>query len=193
MSEVFASHYSQFPSLKPTQNAPSADLVKFKTPNLNFNIAVSKIEALDSKENEAAGGGAAAGAGIGFMVGGPFGALVGGAIGMFGGLIAGDRSDEMRSSALPLVKIEISSFYSSLRIKVDGEINNIKQKYFNLIKSFAHDHITKYGVAVQKLIQEHQDKISDLNSQVKSLRNALIGLQNVQDDVEHELAILKIK
>lgn len=193
MSEVFASHYSQFPSLKPTQNAPSADLVKFKTPNLNFNIAVSKIEALDSKENKAAGGGAAAGAGIGFMFGGPIGALVGGAIGMFGGLMAGDQSDEMRSSALPLVKNEISSFYSSLRIKVDCEINTIKQKYHNLIKSFAQDHITKYGVAVQKLIQEHQNKISDLNSQVKSLRNALIGLQNVQDDVEHELAILKIK
>lgn len=193
MSNLFASHYTQFPTLKPMQNAPSADIVKFKTPNLNFSIAVSKIESLDSKENKAAGGGAAAGAGIGFMVGGPFGALVGGAIGLFGGLMAGDQSDEMRSSALPLVKTEISSFYSSLRIKVDGEINTIKQKYFNLIKAFAQDHITKYGNAVQKLIQEHQDKIADLNEQVKNLRNALIGLQNVQDDVEHELAILKIK
>lgn len=193
MSNVFTSHYSQFPSLQPTQNAPSADLVKFKTPNLNFSIAVSKIEALDSKENNAAGGGAAAGAGIGFMFGGPIGALVGGAIGMFGGIIAGDQSDEMRSSALPLVKTEISSFYSSLRIKVDREINSIKQKYFNLINAFAQDHIAKYGNAVQKLIQEHQDKITDLNEQVKNLRNALIGLQNVQDDVEHELAILKIK
>lgn len=193
MSDVFASHYSQFPSLKPTQTAPSTNLVKFKTPNLNFNIAVSKIEALDSKENKAAGGGAAAGAGVGFLFGGPVGALVGGAIGMFGGIIAGDKSDEMRASALPLVKNEISSFYSSLRIKVDNEINAIKQKYFNLIKSFAQDHITKYGVAVQKLMQEHQAKIRGLNEQVKSLRNALIGLQNVQDDVEHELAILKIK
>lgn len=193
MSDVFASHYSQFPSLKPTQTAPSTNLVKFKTPNLNFNIAVSKIEALDSKENKAAGGGAAAGAGVGFLFGGPIGALVGGAIGMFGGIIAGDKSDEMRASALPLVKNEISSFYSSLRIRVDNEINIIKQKYLNLLKSFAQDHITKYGVAVQKLMQEHQAKIRDLNEQVKSLRNALIGLQNVQDDVEHELAILKIK
>lgn len=193
MSDVFASHYSQFPSLKPTQTAPSTNLVKFKTPNLNFNIAVSKIEALDSKENKAAGGGAAAGAGVGFLFGGPIGALVGGAIGMFGGIIAGDKSDEMRASALPLVKNEISSFYSSLRIRVDNEINIVKQKYLNLIKSFAQDHITKYGVAVQKLIQEHQAKIRDLNEQVKSLRNALIGLQNVQDDVEHELALLKIK
>lgn len=193
MSKVFASHYSQFPSLKPTQTAPSTNLVKFKTPKLNFNIAVSKIEALDSKENKVAGGGAAAGAGVGFLVGGPIGALVGGAIGMFGGIIAGDKSDEMRDSALPLVKSEISSFYSSLRIKVDNEINIIKQQYLNLIKSFAQDHITKYGVAVQKLMQDHQATICDLNEQVKSLRNALIELQNVQDDVEHELAILRIK
>lgn len=112
---------------------------------------------------------------------------------MFGGIIAGDKSDEMRASALPLVKNEISSFYSSLRIRVDNEINIIKQKYLNLLKSFAQDHITKYGLAVQKLMQEHQAKIRNLNEQVKSLRNALIGLQNVQDDVEHELAILKIK
>lgn len=193
MSKVFASHYSQFPSLKPTQTAPSTNLVKFKTPKLNFNIAVSKIEALDSKENKVTGGGAAAGAGVGFLVGGPIGALVGGAIGMFGGIIAGDKSDEMRDSALPLVKSEISSFYSSLRIKVDNEINIIKQQYLNLIKSFAQDHITKYGVAVQKLMQDHQATICDLNEQVKSLRNALIELQNVQDDVEHELAILRIK
>lgn len=193
MSDVFASHYSQFPSLKPTQTAPSTNLVKFKTPNLNFNIAVSKIEALDSKENKAAGGGAAAGAGVGFLFGGPIGALVGGTIGMVGGIIAGNKSDEMRASALPLVKNEISSFYSSLKIRVDDEINIIKQQYLNLIKSFAQDHITKYGVAVQKLMQEHQAKIRDLNEQVKSLRNALIGLQNVQDDVEHELVILKIK
>lgn len=193
MSDLFASHYSQFPSLKPTQTAPSTNLVKFKTPNLNFHIAVSKIEALNSEENTVAGGGAAAGAGVGFLFGGPLGALIGGAIGMAGGIIAGDRSNEMRASAVPLVKNEISSFYSSLRIKVDNEINIIKQKYLDLLKSFAQDHITKYGVAVQKLIQEHQDKIRDLNGQVKNLRNALIGLQNVQDALEHELAILKNK
>mgnify|MGYP007037007807 CR=1 FL=1 len=42
-------------------------------------------------------------------------------------------------------------------------------------------------------MQDHQATICDLNEQVKSLRNALIELQNVQDDVEHELAILRIK
>ena len=193
MSQVFSSHYSQFPMLKPKESAPSVNLIKFKYPNLNFSIAVSKIEALDSKENRAAGGGAAGGAAIGAMFGGPIGALVGAGIGFFGGRIAGDQSDSMRSSAIPLVKNEISSFFSSLRIKVDNEISSIRTQYSNLIKRFAQEHISAYGAAVQKLISEHQRKIQDLNNQITNLRNAINLLQNVQNDVEHELAILKIK
>lgn len=148
---------------------------------------------MDSKENKSAGGGAAGGAAIGALFGGPFGALIGAGIGLVGGIIAGDQSDSMRSSAIPLVKNEISSFFSSLRIKVDNEISSIRAKYAALIKKFAQDHISAYGAAVQKLIIEHQKKISDLNSQISSLRNAIQGLQSVQDDVEHELAILRIK
>lgn len=192
MSQVFASHYSQFPMLKPKESNPTVNLIKFKTPDLNFSIALSKIDALDTKENKTAGGWAAAGAAAGAFLG-PLGALSGAAIGFVGGLIAGDQSDSMRSSALPLVKNEISSFFSSLRIKVDNEISSIRAKYAALIKKFAKDHISAYGVAVQKLITEHQKKISDLNSQISSLRKAIQGLQSIQDDVEQELAILRIK
>jgi len=193
MSQVFTSHYSQFPSLRPSESTPTVNLVRFKNPDLNFSIALSKIEALDSKENRSAGGGAAGGAAIGALFGGPIGAIVGAGIGLFGGIIAGDQSDSMRSSAIPLVKNEISSFFSSLRFKVDNEISSIKTRYSTLIKRFAQEHISKYGVSVQELITGHQKKIQDLNNQIKSLRNAVNGLQNVQDDVEHELAILKIK
>lgn len=193
MSQVFASHYSQFPALKPKESTPKVNLIQFKSPNLNFSIAISKIEALDSKENKSAGGGAAGGAAIGALFGGPVGALIGAGIGLFGGIIAGDQSDTMRSSAIPLVKNEISSFFASLRIKVDNEISSIKTKYSTLIKKFAHEHTVAYGAAVQQLITEHQKKIQDLNDQISGLRNAINGLQNVQDDVEHELSILRIK
>lgn len=193
MSQVFSSHYSQFPKLKPNEATPTVDLIKFKTPNLNFSIAISKIEALVSKENKSVRSGAAGGAAIGALFGGPVGALIGAGIGLFGGIIAGDQSEAMRSSVIPLVKNEISSFFASVKIKVDNEISDIRTKYANLIKQFAQDHISAYGVAVQKLISEHQTKIHDLNNQITSLRNAINLLQGVQDDVEHELAILRIK
>ena len=193
MSQVFSSHYSQFPSLRPSELTPTVNLVHFKNPDLNFSITLSKIEKLDSKENKSAGGGAAGGAAIGALFGGPIGAFVGAGIGLFGGLLAGDQSDSMRSSAIPLVKNEISSFFSSLRIKVDNEISSIKSSNLALMKKFAHEHIVIYGNSIQELIAERQKKIHDLNNQIKSLRNAINGLQNVQDDVEHELAILKIK
>lgn len=193
MSKVFSSHYNQFPALKPTESTPTINLVSINNPDLNFSIAVSKIETLESKENKAAGGGAAGLGAVGFLLGGPIGALVGAGLGAFGGLMAGDQSDSMRYSAKPLVKNEISSFFASTRIKVDNEISSIKLKYTNLIKRFAQEHITKYGTSVQKLIDEHMNKIHDLNNQIRSLRNAVNGLQNIQDDIEHELAILKIK
>ena len=193
MSKVFSSHYNQFPALKPTESSPEINLVSINNPDLNFSIAVSKIAALESKENEAVGGGAAGGGALGLLLGGPIGALVGASLGAIGGLMAGDQSNSMRCSAKPLVKNEISSFFASTKIKADNEILSIKLKYINLIKRFAQEHIKKYGTSVKRLIEEHMNKIDNLNKQIRSLRNAINGLQNIQDDIEHELAILKIK
>lgn len=193
MSNVFASHYSQFPKLKPTESVPRVDFIKFKNPNLNFNIALSKIENLESIENRSVRGGVAGGTALGALFGGPVGAIVGAGIGFFGGIIAGDQSDSMRTSAIPVVKDEISSFYSALRIKIDNELKSLKSKYSDIIKKYAEEHISKYGESVQYLISQHQRKITLLNEQITSLRNTVPGLQNIQDDIEHELAILKIK
>jgi gas vesicle protein len=193
MSDVFESHYSQFQSLKPKETAPTVDLIKFNNPMLNFNIALNKIKELDSEENEAAGGGALAGASIGFLVGGPVGAFFGALGGAVFGLGAGDQSDSMRASAIPLVQNEISAFFSSLRIKVADEISSIKSKYVNLINQYAKDHVSKYGNSVQKLIKKHEDRIREKDSKISSLKVAIRNLQNIQDDVEHELLILKIK
>jgi len=193
MSQMFSSHYKQFPTLESVETIPSVNLVRFKKPNLNFNIALSKIKALDSEENRVAGGGAAAGAGIGFLIGGPIGAAIGGIGGLIFGLGAGDQSSSMRSSAIPVVKNEIALFFSSLKKSVDNEMSSLKTKNINLIKSFAKEHILKYGTSVQELILERQNKIKDLDCQIKNLHCTINNLQNLQDEIEYELAILKTK
>jgi vacuolar-type H+-ATPase subunit I/STV1 len=99
----------------------------------------------------------------------------------------------MRASAIPLVQNEISAFFSSLRIKVADEISSIKSKYVNLINQYAKDHVLKYGNSVQELIKKHEDRIREKDSKISSLKVAIRNLQNIQDDVEHELLILKIK
>lgn len=193
MTDVFASHYSQFPSLKPKENVPSINLINFERPNLRFSIALTKIEELEKVENHAAGGGAAVGAGLGFMIFGPIGAAVGAAVGGCVGLGAGDQSDEMRSSAIPIVQNEISSFYSTLKLKVKDEIQHLKLRFEVLINDFVREHILKYGNAVQKMIEEHKKKIEMMNRQITSLRQSIASLENINNEVELELTMLKNK
>ncbi len=193
MGDVFTAHYDTFPSLKPTESAPKANLVRFKTPNLSFSIAISKIEALESKETESTGWGAFLGGAVGFFLGGPVGAVVGAGLGAGGGAIAGDQSEQMRQSATPLVKNEIGSFFASLHNKIEDEICSIKNKYTSLITKFAEDHVKKYGNAVNDLIRKRQSQIDSLNSQIRSLKNVVRNLQNIQDDIKQELVLLKIK
>lgn len=193
MQQVFTSHYDSFPTLRPQESSPKTDLIRLNTPNLTFSIAISKIEALEKEENKVIGGGAAGGAGFGFLLGGPVGALIGAGLGAILGAGAGDKSDEMRASVKPVVKNEIDSFFSSLGIKVDNEINRVKQRYIKLIKEFADDHIKQYGQAVDQLIMQHREKIKFLNKQIVSLKSTINNLGNIQDDIEQELAILKVK
>lgn len=192
MQSVFSSHYDSFPALRPRESVPKADLIKFNTPKLSFSIAISKIEELEEKENKAAGIGAVAGGILGFLVGGPIGAAVGATLGGGGGAIANDQSAEMRLSAKPIVRNEISSFFSSLRIRVDNEMNRMKSRYSNLIENFSEDHIKRYGNAVNQLIAKHRDDMNFVDNQIKSLKSSLINLSAIQDEIEHELNILRI-
>ena len=193
MSVEFASHYDSFPSLKPSQSPPQTDLVRFKTPNMSFDIALAKIEALDAKENKSMGWGAVLGGIVGFMIGGPFGAVGGAALGAGGGVMAGDQSDNMKASATPVVKNEIASFFTSLRVKIDNEIASVRSNYIDLVKQFAADHVTKYGGAVNTMIKNRQAQIDRLNDQIRNLKNAIENLRCIQDDISQELAYLKLK
>ena len=192
MCNVFSSHYDSFPSLRPKQNTPEANVLRFNSPNMAFSIAISKIDALEQEENTAAGVGAIAGGIIGFLFGGPVGAAVGAGIGGGGGLAAGDRSDEMRKAAIPLVKDEISSYFYSLKSKVENEICQIRNSYAKLLQDYADEHVKKYGEAIAALIIEHQEKINNLNLQIMTLKKAIFGLHNLKDEITHELAISKI-
>ena len=193
MQNVFASHYNNFPTLRPKNSTLTTNLIKFNMPNMLFAIAVSKIKELDEKESQTTKWAGAGGAGIGFLLGGPIGALIGGAIGAIGGAVAGDQSDQMRASAKPLVVNEIVSYFISLREMVENEKNAIKSRYLNLINKFAKEHISNYGSAVENLIREHKNQIDTLDKQIKQLKIALSALISIQEQLEEELALLKLK
>ena len=192
MREVFSAHYDSFPSLRTKQNPPQSNILRFNSPNMSFSIAISKIDALESEENTAAGVGAIIGGGIGFLFGGPFGAAIGAALGGGGGIAAGDKSDEMRAAAIPLVKDEISTYFVLLKSKIEQEIDSLRLSLSKTLKAYADDHIKKYGEAVSKLIKDHEEKIKFLNNQIKSLKNTILNLQNMRDEINHEIAISKI-
>jgi GTPase Era involved in 16S rRNA processing len=193
MSKIFKSHYRQFPSLQPTEVIPVVNLIKFSPPKLDFRIAQSEIRALESKENKTTGCSMAAGAGIGAAVGGILGALIGGGIGFVVGAVKGDQTNSIRIEAISIVNNQISLFFTSLRIKVDKETTSIKEKYKNLINGFASEHISHYAASVQDLISDHLNKLQQINVRIDNFRSAVAALQNIQDDIEEELSILKIK
>lgn len=192
MQRVFASHYNSFSALRPSESAPTVNLVKLNNCNISFFMAISKIEELDKKENQAAGTGAILGGIVGFLIGGPVGAAAGAVLGGGGGAIANDQSDAMRASAKSIVKDEISSFYSSLRIKINNEIDKVKSSYFDLIRHFADNHVNKYGKAVEQLILQHQANVDAIDKEIADLKMNINKLNDIENDIEQELAILKI-
>lgn len=193
MQRVFASHYDSFPALRPKNTTIKTNLIKFNNPNMSFSIAVSKIRELDKKEDNAAKAGAGGGAGIGFLLGGPVGAVIGAIVGSVAGSVAGSQSEQMKASAKPLVKKEISSFFSSLLDKVNNEKNSIKSRYYQLVKKFTEDHINSYGDAVENLIENRKRQIRLLDKQIKMLKISLNTLNDLHDNLEEELAVLRLK
>ena len=193
MQAVFASHYDSIPALRPRESAPQTDLVRFNTPDMKFDFALSKVEDLDKKENKVVGGGAAGGAALGFLVGGPVGAGIGAFIGAVAGAFAGDKSDQMRSTVKPIVDNEIGLFFASLKIKADDEVRNLKQRYAKLIRDFADEHVRQYGRAVDKLAMQHRRKTDLLDAQIESLKTIVATLGDIQDEIEQELAMLRVK
>ncbi len=191
MQRVFASHYDSFPTLRPTNRALTVDLIQFRVPDMSFSIALSKIDELNDKENTTTAVATAAVAVATAFIIGPFAALVAGGLTAAGA--SGNKSDEMRASAKPLVNNEISSFFASLRIKVDNEKNSIKSRYLSLLKKFAQEHISHYGVAVEELIKKHKDQIWTLDYQIKQLKSSLTTLMAIQDHLEEELALLRLQ
>lgn len=193
MGKVFTSHYSSFPSLQPPHDT---DAVKIADPGdvrLNFGEAFQKISELDHKESTETAGAAAAGAGIGFLVGGPLGAVIGGGIGWFFGAGESSRSNQMKAEAIPAVTNEIHAHFSRVRCRLGNEIDSLRTSYLSQVNGYADRHVAEYGEAVESLIKEHRDKVTDLDRLIKSLRNAIVGLQNLRDDVELQLAMLKVK
>ena len=193
MGRVFTSHYSSFPSLQPHQDSLPVKIADPGKVRLYFGDAFKKISELDNKENAETAGAAAAGAGIGFLIGGPLGAVIGGGIGWFFGAGEASRSNQMKAEAIPVVTNEIHAYFSRVRCRLDEEINSLKTQYQSLINGYADRHVVEYGGAVETLVNEHRDKVAGLNRLIKSLRKAIVGLQNLRDDVEMQLAMLKVK
>lgn len=193
MGRVFTSHYSSFPSLQPPQDTSQVTIADPGNVRIDFREAFMKISELDRQESSETVGAAAAGAGIGFLVGGPLGAVIGGGIGWFCGAGEASRSNQMKAQATPAVTNEIHACFSRVRSRIDDEVGLLRERYLSMIKDYANRHIAEYGEAVESLINEHRDKVADLDRLIKSLRNAILGLQNLRDDVELQLAMLKVR
>lgn len=192
MCETFSSHYNGFPTLKPKVSAPRIDMPRLSTSGLDFHQAVNKIESLDKESDKTVGGGAVGGALLGALLG-PVGAIIGAGLGAIAGAGIGENSQEMKTSAKPLIENDITSYFSELLEKTKLEVSSFEQRCMNMVRQFADDHISRYGEAVERMILLQEEEISFTDRQIKSLRNILLNLGMIQDNIEQELAILKVK
>ena len=83
----------------------------------------------------------------------------------------------MRSAAIPLVKDEISSYFYSLKSKVETELSNLQSHIASSLQKFVDAHVAKYGEAIGTLIREHRYKMQVLNNQIKQLNKSIRNLQ----------------
>lgn len=191
MSREFASHYNQFPSLRPQLQTPTVDLVRMNLPTMNFSSAAARIKSLEKEEHKSGGIGAAGCAGLGFALGGPVGALLGAGIGYFAGAIAGDKSNEMCADTQRILDDEIKSFFASTSIRIDEEKNRVRQQYRRLIADFAHQHVVEYGQAVDAILARHKKEVDELDGKIRTLAQTTRSLEHMHDDLQADLAYMK--
>lgn len=189
MQQVFASHYDQFPALRPQERMPDTDLVKIETPYVSFQSVISSTKSELTNENIAMVGSGVAGAIIASLIFGPLAIGLGGLIGS----LFGSKDEKIRKQAVELVTPEISSYFAALKVKLRNEIQRTKLRYRNMVRQFAGDHLATYGQAVTALIKKHENDKTLINNQIAELNKTITSLGNLQGDIEYELAILKQK
>lgn len=189
MQQVFASHYDQFPALRPQEKMPDVDLVKIETPYVSFQSVISSTKSAVTDENIAMAGGGIAGAIIGGIILGPLGA----GVGAFIGSLFGSKDDKIRKQAVELVNPEISTYFAALKAKLRNELQRTKLQYRNMVRQFASDHLAEYGQAVTALIKKHEKDKLIINNQITGLNKTVTSLGSLQGDIEQELATLKLR
>lgn len=192
MSEVFASHYSEFPALRPASEPPKLEMQSLASQGLNDSDLLSAISALESEQDSIGRNGAAGGAMVGAAFG-PLGILAGGLIGWGLGALFGNRADEMRSRARSQIAQAIDGYFSDLEKKARISLVDMRDRYHSMFKKYAERHKTEYSEAVKKLQAEHSGKVSAADGRLAGLNDAYNTLGEILDNVEHEIQLLKIK
>lgn len=198
MQEEFKLHYTLFSSLRYENKEWNLAMSQLKYPGIAFsstNELVRKNNGIGgSKTLVGVGKGAAAGAVIGSfipIIGTGLGAAIGGVCGFFGS----DGGQDVNKKEFPKVKAamenEINAYFNSFHDKVAAEILSKKKEIDGSIEQYANNHISEYGVAVEELIKQQEDKIQATESQIKTLTNQVRDLEDIENDIQMKLLMLK--
>lgn len=191
MQGAFVSHYKGFPTLAPKERVPDTSIISVSMPQISMGNAESSLTTYEQEEAKHKKGGAAAGAAIGVILGGPAGAVLGAGAGWLTGIFSGNRTDEKREALISAANSGIDSFYTSLKLKIDNAASTAITRYGQLLTKFADDHVKQYGQAVDQLRADHDAKKAEIDRQVRSLKNVILTLGNMGDDIRVELEQLK--
>lgn len=198
MQEVFRSHYALFPSLSYEKKELKLNIRQTEYPN----IAFGNTNAIVDKNNDRGGtrliGGAAAGAAAGALagslipvVGTFFGALGGAIYGLYRG---GKSSEDLEREEFPKVKAamenEINAYFISFHDKVAAEILSKKKEIDGSIEKYANNHTNEYGVAVEGLIKQQEDKIQTTECDIKGLTDQVRNLEDIENEIQMKLLLL---
>ena len=88
---------------------------------------------------------------------------------------------------------EINAYFISFHDKVAAEILSKKKEIDGSIEKYANNHISEYGVAVEELIRQQEDKIQATECQIKTLTNQVRDLEDIENDSQMKLLMLKTK
>ena len=197
MQEEFKRHYTIFSSLRYENKEWNLDMSQLEYPD----IAFSSTNKLVSRTNDRVGGrimgGGAAGTIAGTIIAGSIfgGPLVGGVIGGLYGLYRGFKSsNNLERDEYFKVKAamenEINAYFISFHDKVAAEILSKKKEIDGSIEQYANNHTSEYGVAVEGLIKQQEDKIQTTECDIKGLTDQVRNLEDIENEIQMRLLLL---
>lgn len=189
----FDTHYKDMPSLNPNKSQ-NTHVNQQYIHKVSMEDASSVIAGEQFKYASKTVGVAAVGAGIGTLIMPGIGTLLGGIIGGIAGFLGfGPNENEIQMK----VKIETEKYirecFGKVKNAIDVNVDQCRHDQVDFLDNYCQAHVIEYGKKVEILINQQTNEKNVLNKKILEINSTIKTIDNIKNEIEDEVSILKMR